>query len=1505
MLLAFAYASASASVLLVDTLGEPAGLASANCVPGACTLRDAINSASAGDTIRFAAALDGQTILVSLYSNDVSTGSKEFGPSAFFVTNGASLTIDGLTGLAHGVTIARDPHNSPAFRFFDVGSGSTLHLSGLVLANGQAHGGNAGYGGGALGAGGAIFNQGTVTIDRCTFTGNIAAGGDIGSFVSSGGGVGEDAGTESAGQGGGPNPGLFSGNAGGFGGGGGAGADNFSGPSGAGGRGGFGGGGGEGGADQGFGPGTSGGGGFGGGGGTDNFGDGSGAGLGGFGAGNGAIYYGGGAGAGMGGAIFNDAGIVTITNSTFGGNTARGGGVQVGAGGNGAVGFGGAIFNLSGSLTIAFTTLAQNTVAAGSLATGTPDGGAIFSLGDGACAAGGNICPLTSASLIMDDSIAGYSTGSSNDVVVATINGGSSTASTASGNANNLIGTQSGFASGVLSAGDPRLTTHLAANQGFGLTYYPLLGSPAVDAVPCRGLTLDERGQPRPQGTACDVGAVEALPASQTTLTVTGLGEPATIGSANCTAAQCPTLRDALNSALPGATIHFAPALDGQTIALTLFSNDVSASSIEFGPSSFFVTNGMVVTIDGTSGLVHGVTIARATGALEFRLFDVDHDSSLTLQGLTLSNGVARGGGSDIGGAAMGAGGAIFNQGHLTIARCTLDGNSAFGGSIVSSASSTNGGGGVGGAASGRLGGGPNGGATSGFSGTAGGFGGGGGGGGSNPAPAGLGGPPGPGGFGGGAGASGFGGSGGGAIGSGNPGGFGGGGNGSYNAATGGSAGGFGGGAGSGSANTGGGAGGGMGGALFNDAGVLTVIDSTFTANLAAGGNNAFAASGNGSGYGGAIFNYAGNASLSFVTIAGNSVRHGTGGLGGAVDGSAVYSLGDDQCAAGGNTCGTGDAQLVVADSIVYGGIGGNDLSAGTLHGGTGAVTFQGANIVASTSVTGSATTTGPSPLTSNPLLGSLADNSGSNFTLLPATGSPAINAAPDCQAAGGGAVAVDERGLPRPSGPACDLGAVEVQPFLQTIDFPNPGPFTYAPNGTFQLSATASSNLPVSFSSITPSVCSVSGATVTILSAGTCSIVANQPGNVTYAPSSQQDDIAIDKAAQTLAITSTAPDPAVGGIYHVVVTAGGSTSPVIFSTTGVCTNGGAVVTFTGAGTCTVTANQAGDGNYTAAAAVQQQVSIGAAVCTVDSTADDPAEAAAKVTSVDALNWSGAHSTIYTLRDCILAADLMTAASGQPTDAAGRPTAQAQSVPALTIRFAAALSGATIVLAGELPLIFNNVSIDASALPNPVHIDGGRAHRIFFVSGLPTLDPLQYVNGVPNPDGAQPILVSFAHLALQNGLARGGCSGTGGGGMGAGGALFVNHFATVQATDVLFASNTAQGGDSSTEGSVGGTAGGGMRSRAVGGAGGGLGDTGDGDGADCTLAPAGDTVDGRGIGASGSGTAGGGFGGPGLGQVSLAQNFSGPFGGGAQLSSGAGDPGGIGGGGHFGSPAPG
>ena len=58
----------------------------------------------------------------------------------------------------------------------------------------------------------------------------------------------------------------------------------------------------------------------------------------------------------------------------------------------------------------------------------------------------------------------------------------------------------------------------------------------------------------------------------------------------------------------------------------------------------------------------------------------------------------------------------------------------------------------------------------------------------------------------------------------------------------------------------------------------------------------------------------------------------------------------------------------------------------------------------------------------------------------------------------------------------------------------------TLGTGSTANLNATTSSGLAATYTSLTPSVCTVSGSTVTGVSAGTCTVVANQAGNASYA---------------------------------------------------------------------------------------------------------------------------------------------------------------------------------------------------------------------------------------------------------------------------------------------------------------------------------------------------------------------------------------------------------------------
>ena len=186
-----------------------------------------------------------------------------------------------------------------------------------------------------------------------------------------------------------------------------------------------------------------------------------------------------------------------------------------------------------------------------------------------------------------------------------------------------------------------------------------------------------------------------------------------------------------------------------------------------------------------------------------------------------------------------------------------------------------------------------------------------------------------------------------------------------------------------------------------------------------------------------------------------------------------------------------------------------------------------------------------------------------------------------------------------------------------QTITFGTLAGKTYG-DAPFAVTATASSGLPVAFSSLTTGVCTVAGSTVTIVAAGSCTIRASQAGDASYDAALDVDrTFAVAKAAQTTTFGTLAGKTYGDAPFAVMATAS-SGLPVAFSsqTTGVCTVAGSTVTIVAAGTCTIRASQAGDANYNAALNVDRTFAV--------------AKKAAVVTANDASRAYGAANPVFT-----------------------------------------------------------------------------------------------------------------------------------------------------------------------------------------------------------------------------------------------------------------------------------
>jgi chitodextrinase len=247
----------------------------------------------------------------------------------------------------------------------------------------------------------------------------------------------------------------------------------------------------------------------------------------------------------------------------------------------------------------------------------------------------------------------------------------------------------------------------------------------------------------------------------------------------------------------------------------------------------------------------------------------------------------------------------------------------------------------------------------------------------------------------------------------------------------------------------------GTSGGAINNSGTLTLTTSTFTGNVAQEGggvfnqktatitNNTFTGNQATIYGGGALLNAAGTMTVSGDTFSGN-----TGPGGGAIDndttlhisnstfvnntagtngGGAVENFGPTtitQSTLSGNSSSFGadilnytGFTLSISMSIVGGGLGGSNC------GGMAAITDLGYNIDTGSSCGFAAAQHSMS--NTQPQLDALASNGGPTQTMALPAGSPAINAIPASVAGCSGST--DQRGISRPQGAFCDIGAYEV----------------------------------------------------------------------------------------------------------------------------------------------------------------------------------------------------------------------------------------------------------------------------------------------------------------------------------------------------------------------------------------------------------------------------------------------------------------------------------------------
>jgi gliding motility-associated-like protein len=176
---------------------------------------------------------------------------------------------------------------------------------------------------------------------------------------------------------------------------------------------------------------------------------------------------------------------------------------------------------------------------------------------------------------------------------------------------------------------------------------------------------------------------------------------------------------------------------------------------------------------------------------------------------------------------------------------------------------------------------------------------------------------------------------------------------------------------------------------------------------------------------------------------------------------------------------------------------------------------------------------------------------------------------------------------------PARYIRTLTVSQTDQTISFPAPGAKTYGDND-FDLEATASSGLIVSYASDNPAVATVSGATVHITGAGTAIITASQPGNdIYYSAIDATVTLIVNKADQTITFDALVPMTFGDPDFNIPASASSSLNITFTSeNTSVAIVTGGLIHIVNAGTVSIKATQPGNQNYNAAPDVTQTLTI-------------------------------------------------------------------------------------------------------------------------------------------------------------------------------------------------------------------------------------------------------------------------------------------------------------------------
>jgi len=152
------------------------------------------------------------------------------------------------------------------------------------------------------------------------------------------------------------------------------------------------------------------------------------------------------------------------------------------------------------------------------------------------------------------------------------------------------------------------------------------------------------------------------------------------------------------------------------------------------------------------------------------------------------------------------------------------------------------------------------------------------------------------------------------------------------------------------------------------------------------------------------------------------------------------------------------------------------------------------------------------------------------------------------------------------------------VAPAVQTVTWTPVQAATFG-DAPLTLQASASSGLPVTFS-VLSGPGTVSGATLTLIGAGTIAVRATPPGSADFQSATAETTVAVSKASQSLTFAALANRAFTTGGIPLEATASSGLAVTYRIVSGAATVSGAELRLTGVGSVAVAAEQAGTANY-------------------------------------------------------------------------------------------------------------------------------------------------------------------------------------------------------------------------------------------------------------------------------------------------------------------------------------